>query len=392
MLKHSRLVLSVLAVGIVVASLAICGVNAQSGPAKPAGTGAGPQSGQTSGPASGPKMTEDVFKNIQVLKGVPADQLIPTMQFISASLGVECDFCHVQGAFDKDDKKPKQTARLMMQMMFAINKDNFAGHREVTCYSCHRGATEPLTIPVIAEAETKPMTPPSAEGEKKASLPTVDDVLNKYVKAIGGADALKKISTRVEKGTATIFGGRKIPVEVFAKAPDKRAAIMHVAGGDSTTAFDGKVGWMGMPRRPVREVSGGDLDALKLDADFLFPADAKEIFSDLKTEGPEPVGTHQAYVVVARREGQPPVKLYFDIESGLLLRQIRYVETPLGRLPTQIDYDDYRDSGGVKVPFQWTIARPENRFTMQMESAETNVPIDDTKFARPPEPPPPPAK
>src|SRR5579862_10023796 len=97
---------------------------------------------QTSG-AQPPKKAEEQFKNIQVLKGVPADQLFPTMQFITASLGVECDFCHVQNAFEKDDKKPKAIARKMMEMMFAINKDNFDGHRAVTCYSCHRGNPKP---------------------------------------------------------------------------------------------------------------------------------------------------------------------------------------------------------------------------------------------------------
>ncbi len=94
--------------------------------------------------AAGPKKAEEQFKNIQALKGVPADQVFPAMQFITASLGVECQFCHVEGAFEKDDKKTKQTARKMMEMMFAINKDNFEGHREVTCYSCHRGSTTPV--------------------------------------------------------------------------------------------------------------------------------------------------------------------------------------------------------------------------------------------------------
>ncbi|MGA8764338.1 MAG: photosynthetic reaction center cytochrome c subunit family protein, partial [Candidatus Sulfotelmatobacter sp.] len=84
-------------------------------------SGATAQSGAAPAAPSGPKMAEEQFKNIQVLKGVPADQLIPAMQFITASLGVECDFCHVQGAFEKDDKKTKQTARKMMEMMFAIN-------------------------------------------------------------------------------------------------------------------------------------------------------------------------------------------------------------------------------------------------------------------------------
>src|SRR5215471_16833646 len=107
-----------------------------------------------------PKKAEEQFKNIQVLKGIPADQVFPTMQFIAASLGVECDFCHVQNAFEKDDKKPKQTARKMMEMMFAINKENFQGNREVTCYSCHRGSANPAAIPAVMTEEMKGMGEP----------------------------------------------------------------------------------------------------------------------------------------------------------------------------------------------------------------------------------------
>src|SRR5580704_839389 len=102
-------------------------------------------------PNSAPKTTEQAFKNIRVLKGLPADQLIPSMQFITAALGVECGFCHVEGAFDKDDKETKQTARKMIQMMMVINEDNFDGHRVVTCNTCHRGNSKPVGIPAIAE-------------------------------------------------------------------------------------------------------------------------------------------------------------------------------------------------------------------------------------------------
>src|ERR1700739_2170141 len=110
-----------------------------------------------------PKKAEEQFKNIQVLKGTPAEQLFPTMQFIAASLGVECEFCHVHNAFDKDDKKPKKTARKMMEMMFAINKDNFEGHREVTCYSFHRGSPHPLAIPCVAQQNATFFSPPPCE-------------------------------------------------------------------------------------------------------------------------------------------------------------------------------------------------------------------------------------
>src|SRR5579885_2575925 len=102
-----------------------------------------------------PKTAGEQFKNVRVLKDVPADQLIPAMQFITASLGVECEYCHVERAFDKDDKKPKVTARKMMEMMFNINKEDFEGHRGVTCYSCHRGAAKPRSEEHTSELQSR---------------------------------------------------------------------------------------------------------------------------------------------------------------------------------------------------------------------------------------------
>jgi hypothetical protein len=333
-------------------------------------------------------MAEEAYKNIQVLKGVPADQVIPAMQFISASLGVDCEHCHVEHAFDKDDKKPKQTARKMIQMMFAINKDNFNGHREVTCYSCHHGAADPVGTPLIADQEPKPEPRGAmlAGGTNPVAMPTADQLLEKFVQALGGADALQKITSRVEKGTLTGFGGRELPVEVFAKAPDKRLSVMHLPNRDSITAYDGRVGWVGFPGRPPHEMSGGELEGARLDADFYFPVHVKQVFSQLRVERPEKVDDPETYLVLGVNPGQPPVRLYFSQQSGLLVRLVRYVETPLGRNPMQIDYADYRDAEGVKVPFRWTIARPGARFTIQVDQMQQNVPSDDAKFAKPSEP------
>src|SRR5580700_11615961 len=133
-------------------------------------SGAKAQSGAPAANAAGPKKAEEQFKNIQVLKGIPADQLIPGMQFITASLGVECQFCHVEGAFEKDDKKAKQTARKMMEMMFAINKENFEGHREVTCYSCHRGSTDPVGTPLVMGDEPKSVSETKKPEDKREGV------------------------------------------------------------------------------------------------------------------------------------------------------------------------------------------------------------------------------
>jgi photosynthetic reaction center cytochrome c subunit len=334
------------------------------------------------------KTAEDVYKNIQILKGIPADQIIPSMQFMSASLGVECEHCHVEHAFDKDDKKPKQTARKMMQMMFAINKDNFNGHREVTCYSCHHGVADPAGTPLVADAETKPeprgaMNP---EAVKPAAMPPGDQIVDKYVQALGGAEALEKISSRVEKGNLTGFGDRQFPIEVYAKAPDKRLSVMHMPNGESITAYDGRGGWLGFSHGPPHAMTPPEANSAKMDADFLFALHLKQNFSQFRVEHPEKIGEEETYLVNGVNPGQPPVRLYFSQQSGLLVRLVRYVETPLGRNPTQIDYADYRDVDGIKVPFRWTLARPSARFTIQVDECQQNVPIDDSKFSMPPSP------
>ncbi len=381
----TRKLTSVVAVGILV-WLAACGIvidvaNAQSGVASAAG-------------ADAPKKAEEQFKNIQMLKGIPADQLIPGMQFITASLGVECEFCHVEGAFEKDDKKPKQTARKMMEMMFAINADNFDRHREVTCYSCHRGSTKPVGMPPVMGEETKGVTVAKSSGErigegvegKVVGGPTPDQLFDKYLQAVGGGAAVEKITSRVMKGTIT-FGDSNIPIEIFSKDPDKRISFVHTPEGDSVTAFDGHEGWLGLPKHRVREMHGPDIDAAAMDADLHFADHLKRMLSDAAVQGTEKIGDHETYMVVGQREGKTPLRLYFDQQSGLLLRLVRYGETPLGWLPTQIDYADYREDGGVRIPFRWTLARPGGRFTIQIAEMKQNVPVDDAKFAKPSTPP-----
>lgn len=376
-----------LAVGTVVLLMVggnvIGGAKAQSGGA--------PQTANS----AGPKRAEEQFKNIQVLKGIPADQLIPAMQFITASLGVECEFCHVEGAREKDDKKTKQTARKMMAMMFAINKDNFEGHRDVTCNSCHRGSSKPAGIPAVmgeepmpAVAEAKKVEEKKGEGAdaKEASVPAGAQLIDKYLQAAGGAAAIGKITSRVMKGTIT-FGDRDVAIDIYSKDPDKRISFTHTPDGDSVTAFDGHDGWLGNPGRPAREMHGSELDAAAMDADLHFAVHLKEMFSDAQVQGTEKVDGREAYLVVGQREGKPPLRLYFDEQSGLLVRLVRYGDTPLGLMPTQIDYADYREAGGVKIPFRWTLARPSGRFTIQVSEVTENVPVDDAKFAKPPAPP-----
>ncbi|HEY6263590.1 MAG TPA: photosynthetic reaction center cytochrome c subunit family protein [Candidatus Acidoferrum sp.] len=240
------------------------------------------------------------------------------------------------------------TARKMIGMMMAINKENFEGHREVTCYSCHRGAKDPVGTPIITDEDPAPgAAEEKAAGEGKPALPTADQLLDKYLAAIGGADALQKITSRVQKGKLTSFGGQKIHAEVYSKAPNKRLAVMHLR----ITAFDGKQGWLSVPSR-VHMMSAAENDAARIDADLYFAVHVKMLYEKFGVEASEKIDGHDTHLVVGRSEGQPPLHLYFDRQTGLLLRLVRYAETPLGRNPTQIDYADYRDVNGVKVPFR----------------------------------------
>jgi hypothetical protein len=339
------------------------------------------------------KTAEQAYKNIKVLKGIPADQLIPSMQFISASLGVECEYCHVAGAFEKDDKKPKETARKMMEMMFAINKANFEDHREVTCYTCHGGNAHPQAIPAIPETvrmepakspEMKEKKAADDAASKQAALAMVD----KYVAALGGGGAIRKVTSRVEKGSADV-GGKQMTIDIYAQGPDKRVSVMHLPNGESVTAYNGAVGWLSVPGRPTHWMSQGEAEAARLDADLYFPVRLKEIFGDFKLAAPEKIDGREVTVVTALREGKPPVKLYFDPQTGLLVRMVRYADSALGWNPSQIDYADYRESAGVRIPYRWTIARPSGRFTIQVEDVQVNVAIETSRFAAPAETQPP---
>ena len=335
---------------------------------------------QAQAPAAGdaPKTAEQVFKNIQVLKGTPVDQWKPTMQFIANSLGVECSFCHVQGAFDKDDKKPKLTARKMIEMVKAINQTHFNGDREITCYSCHHGAEHPAGVPIIAEEEPVRNEFPLEEPQ----LPSADQVIDKYIQAMGGADAIQKITSRVEKGTITV-GQSTYQAEVVSKAPNKRISTVSTPNGENITAYDGHAGWLGNGGgRPV-DMTVQENDAISFDAAFSLPLDLKKMFNQLRVRPAAKIGKSEVYLVIGTNPGKPPVRMFFDKVSGYLLRTIRYEETPLGQNPTQVDYTEYRLDSGVRLPFQWTIARPRGRFTIQIAEIHQNVPVDDSKFEKP---------
>ncbi len=354
------------------------------------GTAAESQLGQTAStsPAKG-KTAAEAYQNVQVLKDIPADQLVPAMQFITYSLGVECSYCHVEGALEKDDKKPKQTARKMMQMMAAINRDNFDSKQAVTCNSCHRGSPRPAAIPSITEGGPRPATESvSGADNSPINAPLAELIITKYIEAIGGAAALQKVNTRQEKGTINV-SGRDLPIDILSRTGGKQLTLIHLPNGDSVTAYDGPTGWISAPNRPVRDIPSVEVASAQAEVDLQLPLHMKQLFNEVKTAATEKIGDRETYVVTGMNSGEVAAKFYFDKDTGYLLRILRYTKSPLGRNPTQIDYADYRTQDGLKIPFQHTIARPNSRLAVQIEDAKFNVPVDDAKFARPAAEPPP---
>jgi photosynthetic reaction center cytochrome c subunit len=327
------------------------------------------------------KTAEQVYKNITQMKGTPADQLTSAMQFIATSLGVECEFCHVQGKMDADDKPAKKTARDMMAMTAMINKTSFGGRQQITCYSCHHGLSHPASVPAVLESDA-PTRTAAAAPTAQAVAPTVDAILAKFADALGGAEAMRKVTSRAMKGVI-VTGGTQTPIELFTKAPNQRVSISHMGAADSFTAFDGTAGWLGTTGRPAREMTAAESSAAGLDAEFYLALRLKEIYPQLRRGRPEEIRGVQCDVLTGTAAGHPAVRLYFEQSTGLLLRMVRYADTPMGRMPTQIDYADYKDAGGAKMAYRWTLSRPNGRFTIQISEMKANVPIDDARFRKP---------
>ncbi len=317
------------------------------------------------------KTAEQVYKNIKSFKGQPASQLIPAMQFMSSSLGVQCEFCHDMKAFDKDTKDEKVTAREMIAMQEGINRGHFKGKREVTCNSCHHGAQHPAAIPALPElAAAIPV--PVREHEHgahhdAAAAPT--QYLDEFYPAAGGEAPLARLSSLTQRGQVTFGPAPALGFESFTRSTGQRAVTISLAEGPALTVFNGHAGWLVYPGRDSRPMSLGEAEATRVEADIEFPANFKTRYTQFHPGHPEPVNGKPANLLVASRPGQPPVRLYFDQASHLLVRVVYYVETPLGRNPTQIDITHYAESSGLQLPAEWTVTPPASRFRILVDSS-----------------------
>jgi hypothetical protein len=335
------------------------------------------------------------FKNLQILQHASHDDVELSMRFISGALGVGCGYCHVPAQsgpwpMDKDDKQAKRVARKMMTMADKINHDFFGGHQVVTCVTCHQGHAEPPdTLPL--DAVFRERTAEAAEGregpegnDSKPPTVTVREVLDRYAQAAGGKAAFDKLRTRVAKGKVLFGPTAEMPLEVTLAAPDKYVARVTLPNDVVRQGFDGKSGWV-QSHFGVRDMEPIDLADSRRDGQLYAPIKLDTILSGLKVLPDALVGKAAAHVLVGRAFGCSEL-LYFDVKSGLLVRRVARMPTPLGEIAEQIDYEDWKPVDGVLLPF--TLKRNSGG-EVQIEkysSIQHNLPVDDKLFARPAKP------
>ena len=342
-----------------------------------------------------PQMAEHVFKNIQVLKGIPVDDFMDTMGIMSAALGWDCSECHMGAGTDtvkwEADTDKKRSARRMTLMVGAINRGNFGGRQVVTCWTCHRGRDIPVTMPTIDTVYGEPLL--EADEIVRQSVPgelSADQILDKYLQALGGTERLAAVTSFVATGTSEGFRGfgGGGTVQIFAKAPDQRATIIKfdasIGRQDAIRTFDGRTGWVSAPLAVVPQyaLGGTELDGARIDAQLAFPAQIRKVLTQLRVGPPDNIDGKDVHVVQGTGSRGLVATLYFDKQSALLVRMVRFGSSPIGRAPTQMDFADYREiaGAGIKMPYRWTFGWLNGRDTFELKDVRVNVPVDASIF------------
>ncbi len=347
-------------------------------------------------PAGKAPTAGETFKNVTTtpLKGLTVDDFIASMGVISADLGLDCADCHPGAGTDHVnwviDTPQKITARKMINMVGAINQANFGGAQMVTCWTCHHGRETPAQSISLDKLYGTPNDEKDDLVIQGPGEPTGAQVLDKYVAALGGAAKLATLKSWTATGTSLGYeglgGGGSF--EIYAQAPDKRTTMIvfknHPERGDSARAYNGTVGWFKQPRAAVPEyqLRGSELDGMRVDALMSFPGQIKASLRSLRTNTAD-LGDHDAEVVQGSGPNGYLVTMYFDKKTNLLVRTVRFSKSPVGHVPTQIDYDDYREVDGIKFPFKYTYSWLDGRDAFQIKEVKVNVPIDESIFGRP---------
>ena len=338
-------------------------------------------------------MVEETFKTIQLLRGIPTDTFFEVMGTFASSMGNDCTFCHAaNSALNKAafaEQTPRiQRARQMITMVSAINKQYFNGAPRVTCFTCHGGSNVPKADPSFMSQYGEPVLDPDARDFLTDASINVNQVFDKYIQALGGADKLAKLTSYAAKGTYAGFDTDRstVPIELYAKAPNQESVIVHLTIGASTRVFDGRNAWVAGPEQPLPllTLTTGNVDRARLSALANFPLGLRQAYPNWRP-GRTILNDKDVIVLQATVNGDRVAQLFFDPTSGLLVRLLRFTITPIAFVPTQIDYADYRELPGlgVKIPFSRTLTQTYMQMTLQFTDVQANAPIDAAKFAKP---------
>jgi outer membrane lipoprotein-sorting protein len=229
----------------------------------------------------------------------------------------------------------------------------------------------------------------------QAHAQTADEVVEKYLAAIGGRAALVKLQSRIAIGTIVLSAqGADVagPIEIYTKAPNKtrtyfRLDLSQLGSGEMVVdqRCDGKTAFASNSLQGDREISGNQLQNL-LNATFPTPLlNYKEAGAKIELTGKDKVGTREVYVLQYTPKAGSPSKQYVDAETYLLLRTVTKVDVPAagGEIEQTNDLADYREVDGVKVPFTINIVSSAQTLAITLTKVEHNKPIDDAMFSRP---------
>jgi len=340
------------------------------------------------------------FKNVttSTLKELSPDDFLSAMGVITNDLGLDCADCHPGAGGDKADfvsdaLQSKKTARMMIEMVAQLNRNYFKNEQKVTCYTCHHQRETPVTsIPLDNVYAGPPLELDDVLLPALPGAPTADQLIDKYITALGGAQRVNAINNFTATGTAIGYGGfgGDGTFNLFAtKAPARKTIEItfptHPERGSSRWAFDGTTGWIRTPRAliPDYQLVGGELDGARLEAQLAFPTQIRTALQGLKAGLRRSIGDKDYQVVQGTGPRGLLATLYFDQETGLLKRLVRMVPSPVGRVSVQVDYADYRDVNGVKMPFEYQFSWLDGRYTAKIKEYKTNVTVDASVFARP---------
>jgi hypothetical protein len=322
------------------------------------------------------------FKSIKVLNDMPADQMGKVMNMMSASLGVDCKFCHASndGEYEKEGFEHKDIARNMLKMTFELNKNYFNGRPEINCNTCHQGKAHPSpSFPLMpVEREEKPKQP-----EKK---PTVDEILARYETALGGRANLVKITSRQIKAQRIEPDGKTFEdEEILQKGAKMSIQTVYPSKQDGDYVikeiFDGKNAFK-VGNGAKIELKTDEIEQIKREAQLFANPNLKTIYQRMDFRSVEKIDGREVYLVIGAVSETQRERLYFDVQTGFLVRRTASSPTILGNFVYQVDYLDYKDFGGVKLPILINFAVPNIRWTRKVLEVKNNVAIDDGKFLK----------